>query len=79
MKKKLTLWIIILLPVLAWAQQDTVVHAKPKPQKTVKARATNTNQQNQPIPDETRPDFNNESLFKALFVGGLNLSQVDGD
>ncbi len=79
MKKKLTLWIIILLPALVWAQQDTVVHVRPKPKKAVKVQSINPNQQNQPIPDETKPNFNNESLFKALFVGGLNLSQVDGD
>lgn len=28
---------------------------------------------------EEKPDLNKESLFKAIFVGGLNLSQVDGD
>lgn len=78
MKKKLTLW-IILLPALVMAQQgqDTVVHKKKA--KPIKVQSINPNQQEQPIPDETKPDFSQEALFKALFVGGINLSQVDGD
>ena len=56
-------------------QQDTVVRHK----KHIKVESINPNQQSKPIADETKPDFNQESLFKALFVGGLNLSQVDGD
>ncbi|MCW3126032.1 MAG: PorT family protein, partial [Bacteroidetes bacterium] len=78
MKKKLTLWIILLLPVLVMAQEeDTVVHKKKE--KPVKVQSINPNQQYQPVPDETKPDFSQESLFKALFVGGINLSQIDGD
>ena len=61
--------------VMAQQAQDTVMHKK----KPIKVQSINPNQQSQPIPDETKPDFAQESLFKALFVGGLNLSQIDGD
>ena len=78
MKKKLTLW-IILLPALAMAQTGSDTVAVHKKQKPVKVESINPNQKNQPIPDETKPDFSKESIFKALFTGGLNLSQIDGD
>ena len=78
MKKKLTL-LIILLPcfVMAQQKQDTVPQSH---KKKVKIHyLSNPNDELPPIPDETNPDFSTQSLFKALFVGGVNLAQVDGD
>jgi len=78
MKKKLTLW-IMLLPALLLAQenQDSV----PKPHHK-KAKAVyvprNPNQALPPLPEEVKPDFSKEALFKALFVAGMNFSQVEG-
>ena len=78
MKKKLTL-LIILLPAFIMAQQsqDSVSHT---PHKKVKKQVfADPNAELPPVKDETKPDFSKESLFKALFVAGMNVSQVDGD
>ena len=76
MKKKLTL-LIMLLPAVLWAQ-DTVSHVHHKKVKPKKIDTTPLNYQYPPVKDEVKPDFTRESVFKALFVGGLNLSQVEG-
>lgn len=68
----------MLIPALMWAQenQDSV----PKHHKKVKHTVviTNPNADLPPVPDEVKPDFSRESIFKALFVGGMNFSQVEG-
>lgn len=78
MKKKLTLWIMLLpLALLAQTGQDsTQVHKHKKAPKVVVG--INPNAPPVPIPDEVKPDFSKESIFKALFVGGVNLSQIEG-
>jgi hypothetical protein len=58
------------------AQQDTVVHRK---KSHIKVESINPNQPYRPLPEETKPDFRTESLFKALFSAGMNFSQIDGD
>jgi hypothetical protein len=78
MKKKLTLW-IMLLPafLLAQEKQDSVpkTHHK-KATKVFIAR--NPSAPLAPIPDEEKPNFNTSSIFKALFVAGMNFSQIEG-
>jgi hypothetical protein len=78
MKKKLTLW-IMLIPMIMVAQekQDSVpkVHHK-KAKKAVVG--VNPSQALPPVQDEVKPDFSKESIFKALFVGGMNFSQIEG-
>ncbi len=69
----------MLLPAILLAQenQDSVPAVKhKKAPKIVVAR--NPNAPPEPVPDEVKPDFSRESIFKALFVGGLNISQVEG-
>lgn len=94
MKKKLTLW-ILLLPTVLLAQVEikdgalTIDFSKKKnqPQDTVHTQNNNEEQParvkkqktNRPTPEEESPDFSKEGLFKALFIAGLNLSQIDGD
>lgn len=78
MKKKLTLW-IILLPAILLAQEKPYPgpgphHKKPK----AVSVPTNPNQALPPLPEEVKPDFSKESIFKALFVGGMNISQIEG-
>gem|GEM_PF-2345644 len=84
MKKKLTLWIMF-LPLIMLGQQteEPSQDSVPPPiQHKVKAKKVfvprNPNAALPPIPDETKPDFTKESIFKALFVGGMNFSQVEG-
>jgi hypothetical protein len=78
MKKKLTLW-IMLIPAMLLAQEKMDSVPKPHHKKTPKVViATNPNAPLAPIPDEVKPDFNRESIFKALFVGGMNFSQIEG-
>jgi hypothetical protein len=78
MKKKLTLW-IMLLPAMLLAQQkqDSIPKPHPKPAPKI-APVSNPNAAKAPIPDEVKPDFSKESIFKALFVGGMNVSQMEG-
>ncbi len=69
----------MLLPAIMLAQEklDSVpkVHHK-KAQKVFVPH--NPNEALPPVPDEVKPDFSKESIFKALFVGGMNFSQVEG-
>ncbi len=100
MKKKLTLW-ILLLPAALFAQvemkdggitidfnkkkgkqaqtdttqkQEPQVEEEEKPAKNKKEKSSLAKEE-----DEDDPNFKREGLFKALFIAGLNLSQVDGD
>jgi hypothetical protein len=79
MKKKLTLWIMLLpLALLAQQAQDSVSHTHHhKKAKPVDMHPLNY--QYPPVADEVKPDFSKESIFKALFVAGMNFSQIDGD
>ena len=78
MKKKLTLWIMLLPAVLlAQESQDSVPKVHHKKAKKVFV-ATNPNAPLTPVPDEVKPDFSRQSIFKALFVGGMNFSQIEG-
>lgn len=97
MKKKLTLW-ILLLPCLIFGQvevkdgaltidfgkkrqvaqdssQTDTIAQTPKPVKVKKQKQATDNTPEQ----EEDPDYNKEGLFKALFIAGMNLSQIDGD
>lgn len=69
----------MLLPalLLAQASQDSVPKVQPKKHQKVFV-ARNPNQELPPVPDEVKPDFSKESIFKALFVGGMNFSQIEG-
>ena len=60
------------MPLLLCAQNET----KPKPKK---AKIQADLDGHVTLPDETKPDFSKESLFKGIFQAGLNLAQVDGD
>jgi hypothetical protein len=92
MKKKLTLW-ILLVPTLIFGQveikdgaltidfskknkqqQDSTQKDAPPPK--VKKQKANTDQTPE---QEEKPDYAKEGLFKALFIAGLNLTQIDGD
>jgi hypothetical protein len=78
MKKKLTLW-IMLLPAMLLAQENHDSAPKTHHKKSKKVFiATNPNAALPPVPDEVKPDFSRESIFKALFVGGMNFSQIEG-
>lgn len=76
MKKKLTLW-IILFPALLLAQEQNTTKGHHKKEK--KTEYVNPNAPLKPLPEETKPDYSKEALFKALFVGGMNFAQIDGD
>ena len=76
MKKKLTLWIIF-LPIALLAQQSPD-SSSPRHHKK-KTLYVNPNTPLPPLPQETKPDLSKESLFKALFIAGMNLAQIDGD
>lgn len=100
MKKKLTLW-ILLLPFVVLAQQTefkdgalTIDFGKKKKQQdTTQTLPSPENEEEEPAPrakkkkgepllvegEEEKPDYKNEGIFKALFIAGLNLSQIDGD
>ena len=69
----------MLLPALLLAQvnQDSVPKVQPKKGKKTFVM-TNPNAPAVPVPDEVKPDFSKESIFKALFVGGMNVSQIEG-
>lgn len=92
MKKKLTLW-ILLVPTLIFGQveikdgaltidfskknkqqQDSTQKDAPPPK--VKKQRANTDQTPE---QEEKPDYAKEGLFKAQFIAGLNLTQIDGD
>lgn len=90
MKKKLTLW-ILLLPSLIFAQVEikdgalTIDFAKKNKQQQ------DSTQKDAPPPrvkrqkaddapgQEEKPDYKKEGLFKAVFIAGVNLTQIDGD
>jgi hypothetical protein len=78
MKKKLTLW-IMLLPAILLAQtsQDSIPKGHHKKSKKVFV-PFNPSAAPVPLPEEVKPDFSRESIFKALFVGGMNISQIEG-
>lgn len=65
------------LILLAQENQDSIPKHHHKKEKEVYV-PRNPNQGLPPVPDEVKPNFGNESLFKALFVGGMNFSQVEG-
>ena len=69
----------MLLPALLLAQvnQDSVPKVQPKKGKKTFVM-TNPNAPAVPVPDEVKPNFSKESIFKALFVGGMNVSQIEG-
>lgn len=92
MKKKLTLW-IFLLPLFVVAQQTefkngalTIDFAKKKGKAT---DSTEVNDETKPYKKEKKPvnmdgeeeEFNpkRDGLFQAIFAGGVNISQIDGD
>lgn len=96
MKKKLTLW-ILLLPCLIFAQVEikdgalTIDFGKKKQTEQDTTQKNNTAEDEKPArvkkqkpasdtpEQEEDPDYKKEGLFKALFIAGLNLSQIDGD
>jgi hypothetical protein len=96
MKKKLTLW-ILLLPCLIFGQVEvkdgalTIDFGKKKKTEQDSLQKNNTTEDEKParvkkqkpeseVPEEEEnPDFKKEGIFKALFIAGLNLSQIDGD
>ena len=70
----------MLLPAILLAQESPVPGPGPKPHHKKPKPAyvpTNPNQL-PPLPQEVKPDFSKESIFKALFVGGMNFSQIAG-
>lgn len=89
MKKKLTLW-IVLLPWLLTAQQTefkdgalVIDFGKKKQteqdstaQKEAPKKTKKTNVEEE---QEEDPNFQRDGLFKGIFGLGLNLSQIDGD
>lgn len=100
MKKKLTLW-ILLVPGFIFAQvqvKDGALTIDFSKKKNKQEQVDSTQQQNIPDEDEdeqpakvkkvkaaktenSEDDFNfkRDGLFKAMFIAGLNLSQIDGD
>lgn len=91
MKKKLTLW-ILLLPCLLFGQVEikdgalTIDFSKKKRQQQDSTQVNHneegkpTREKKQTIAEEEQsPDFRKEGIFKAQFIAGLNLSQIDGD
>lgn len=96
MKKKLTLW-ILLLPCLIFGQVEikdgalTIDFSKKKGAAQDTTQKSNTAEDEKPArvkkqkpandtpEEEEDPDYKKEGLFKALFIAGLNLSQIDGD
>ncbi len=70
----------MLLPAIILAQESPAPGSGPKPHhKKPKAVYVPTNpNQLPPLPEEVKPDFSKESIFKALFVGGMNFSQIEG-
>lgn len=68
----------MLIPAMMLAQetQDSVPKHHKKAKKVFVP--VNPNADLPPVPDEVKPDFSKESIFKALFVGGMNFSQIEG-
>ncbi len=60
--------VLLLLPILLLT--NTILA-----QNKTKKQATTITE----VPDEEKPNLATESLFKGIFIGGLNISQVDGD
>jgi hypothetical protein len=79
MIKKLTLWIIVFAPLWAIAQQGNSNPLATKKHKKVKQVEYYNSEHPKPLPEEEKPDFNKESLFKAHFIAGMNIAQLDGD
>ena len=69
----------MLIPALLVAQenQDSVPKVQHKKHQKVFV-ARNPNADLPPVPDEVKPDFSKESIFKALLEGGMNFSQIAG-
>ena len=68
----------MLLPAMLLAQvsQDSVTVHHKKPKKVFVP--FNPSAALPPVAEEVKPDFSKESIFKALFVGGMNVSQIEG-
>lgn len=88
MKKKLTLW-IVLLPLLLNAQQTEFKDGalvidfgkKKQTEQDSTAPKESTKKTKKAVEEEQEedPNFQRDGLFKGIFGLGLNLSQIDGD